>query len=205
LDNISAVGSQQSAVKTEMAKANNLLDLLGGLDFGPSPSMVATNNNNNNLLALNSLLASPPPTSIGGNFTDNLSGLSSLPTNNTLVGGTLVDDIFGDLGVGSPSLPSGLSNEIPQLMVYDKNDFKIVFNFEKTFSPLVSLCRVKLVSREHLFKLLFYFRQRLFFSPRTIHCYTLLRNLCFKLQFPSPCNLNWRSQRRQLYPVVVGQ
>lgn len=137
LDTITSVGGQQAVAKSEMAKANNLLDLLEGLDFGPSPSMVV-NNNNNNLLALNSLLASPPPASLAGNFTDHLAGLTTSGTNNIHGGNSiLVEDIFGDLGGNGPSLTSVPSNDLPPLLVYDKNEFKIVFNFEKTLGSAV--------------------------------------------------------------------
>jgi hypothetical protein len=95
-----------------MANANNLLDLLGGLDFSSNPTV----GNNNSLLGLDNLLATPSTVN-NTSFMGTTAGSDILGT-----------DIFGVLG----DVSSMSSGEISPLLVYDKNDFKIVFNFKKS-------------------------------------------------------------------------
>jgi hypothetical protein len=125
--------SSQPAKSSDLAKTDNLLDLLEGLDFGSGPSVIT----NNNTMGLNNLLSSPPSlpsaTQSSHNILDGLMSMNSGPsmTSASLSSSNNLDDIFGDLGGSlstTPSAPPAAST----LMVYDKDELRITFDFEKS-------------------------------------------------------------------------
>lgn len=137
LDIIGAPSSSQPA-KSDLTKTDNLLDLLEGLDFGSGPSIVT---NNNNTMGLNNLLSSPPPTlpsatQSSHNILDGLMSMNSGPsmTSSSMSTSNNLDDIFGDLG-GSLSAAPSAPPPASSLMVYDKDELRITFDFEKSGVP----------------------------------------------------------------------
>ena len=134
LDIIGSTATSQPQ-KSDVTKTDNLLDLLECLDFGgsgPTSSSSAAPNILNNS-TLNSLYAATsPPLSVAPTSSHNiLDGLMSMNSQIPAVtsNSNNLDDLFGDFG-GSSTLSSAPAFA-PPMTVYDKNEFKIVFDFEK--------------------------------------------------------------------------
>jgi hypothetical protein len=87
--------------------------------------------NNTNLNALFAASSPPPPaTTAGHNILEGLVSPTSQPVTSS---SNNLDDIFGDFGGSLTSTTAG--SFAPPMTVYDKNDFRIVFDFEKSGVP----------------------------------------------------------------------
>ena len=138
LDIIGTSGSSQTS-KADKAKADNLLDLLEGLDFGSGPATtIPPSSALNNSVALNSLFAatSPPPMTSSASPNNILEGLMSMNTQPVTAPVNNLDDIFGDLGGSLTSAPMAVAPMMaPTMTVFDKDEFRITFDFEKSGVP----------------------------------------------------------------------
>ena len=136
LDIIGAPASNIGGI-SQPPKTDNLLDLLEGLDFGSAPALGNSNP------GMNNIFASAPS---HNNILDGLVSLNSPPhpvtTNNTL---NSLDDIFGDLG-GGP-IPASAVSAFPTMLVYDKDEFRITFDLEKSGVPSQVVIHLKATNR----------------------------------------------------------